>query len=155
MIRTHLAITFFFIILFIQHIGGIYNKILFVVFILISSIFPDIDVRHSTIGRNKLLRPFQLLIKHRDVIHSLTFCLVLTLILLFIYPIIALAFFIGYSIHLFIDSFTPEGIAFFWPYQKRSKGKVKTNGVVDKSVFFIFLSLDIIILIFIIIGLFN
>jgi inner membrane protein len=141
--------------LFIINISSIFNKALFVIFVLASSILPDIDVRYSTIGKSKFARPFQLFVRHRDFIHSLTFCLVLTLLFALVYPLLALSFFIGYSIHLFIDSFTPEGIAFFWPYQKRSKGKIRTGSIVDKSLFFIFLSLDIIVLIFLIVGLFN
>jgi len=155
MIKTHLAITFLFILIFIPHISHLSHKILFFVVVLISSILPDIDIRYSTLGKNKLARPLQLFVKHRDFVHSFTFCLILTLILVFLYPILALSFFIGYSIHLFIDSFTPEGIAFFWPYKLKSKGRIKTGSMVDKSLFLIFLVLDIIALIFIIIGFFG
>jgi len=152
MLKTHLAITFLFVLLFISHITGIFNKILFFVVVLISSMLPDIDMRYSTIGKSKLARPFQLFIKHRAFVHSLTFCIILTLILVFLYPVLALSFFIGYSIHLFVDSLTPEGIAFFWPYKEKSKGKIRTNGIIDRSLFLIFLGLDIIAVIFLIIG---
>jgi len=116
---------------------------------------PDIDVRYSAIGRSKFARPLQLFVKHRDFIHSFTFCLLITIMLVFWYPLIAFAFFIGYSIHLFVDSFTPEGIAFFWPYKEKSKGKIKAGGVIDKGLFLVFSALDIIVIIFYIISLFG
>jgi membrane-bound metal-dependent hydrolase YbcI (DUF457 family) len=55
-----------------------------------------------------------------------------------VYPILGLSFFVGYSIHLFIDSFTPEGIAFFWPYKKRSCWRIRTGSLIERSLFFFF-----------------
>jgi inner membrane protein len=155
MLKTHLAVTFLFILLFISHITGIFHKVLFLVVVLISSMLPDIDLRYSTIGKSKLARPFQLFVKHRNFVHSLTFCMILTLMLVFLYPVLALSFFIGYSIHLFLDSFTPEGILFFWPYKEKSKGKIRTDGAIDRSLFLVFLGLDILALIFIMMGFFS
>jgi membrane-bound metal-dependent hydrolase YbcI (DUF457 family) len=60
--------------------------------------------------------------------------LVLLLFLSF-YPAGAFAFFIGYSSHLILDSFTPEGVQFFYPSKKRISGKIKTNGSKERLIF--------------------
>ncbi|MEM3405531.1 MAG: metal-dependent hydrolase [Candidatus Pacearchaeota archaeon] len=155
MFKTHLTITLFFILLLLGSISNNINKFIFFFFTLISSILPDIDIRYSIIGKNKMARPIQFFTKHRDFIHSFTFCLLVTIILIFIFPILALSFFVGYSIHLLIDSFTPEGIKFFWPSKIKSSWKIRTGSLIDKSLFFIFLFFDILIVIFKIIILFN
>jgi membrane-bound metal-dependent hydrolase YbcI (DUF457 family) len=65
-------------------------------------------------------------------------------------PVIAFPFFLGYSVHLFSDSFTHEGIRPFWPSKKSSAGIVRTGGVVEKGIFISFLALDVLTLLVII-----
>jgi len=143
--RTHLAIVVFAIILFVQQIN---NKFLFIFVTLIATLLPDVDSPVSTLGKNKGFRFLQFFVKHRSFIHSFTFCIIISLILAVFFPVISFAFFLGYAIHLFVDSFTKEGIQPFWPYKVKSSWKLKTGSLVESSIFLIFLILDIILVFF-------
>lgn len=54
--------------------------------------------------------------------------LVITLFFALFFPVISLPFFLGYSLHLFADSFTIQGIKPFYPIKKVSSWKIKTGG---------------------------
>src|SRR3989338_1668484 len=102
---------------------------------------------HSFLGRKKLFRPLQWFVKHRGFFHSLIFCILVAGIFAFYYPIFALPFFLGYGGHLLLDSFTDNGIRPFWPLKKEIKGFIKTNGNVEKGIFyFLILALVIVII---------
>jgi len=150
MLRTHLAITLFAIFLFLPHVT---NEFVFILIALISTALPDIDTGFSTVGEMKGSRIFQLLVKHRGIFHSFTFCVLIALILSFFFPILALPFFVGYSLHLFADSFTKEGIKPFWPSKKVSSWKLRTGSYTETGLFVIFLVADLLIFIFLIMGL--
>lgn len=145
LIRTHLAIVVFAIILFISQVS---NKLLFIFVALIATMLPDIDTAFSTLGKHKSFRFLQFFVRHRGLIHSFTFCIVVSLLLAFFVPTVSLAFFLGYGLHLFIDSFTIGGIQPFWPYKKRSSWKLKTGSFVESSLFLFFVLADIILVIF-------
>ena len=135
LIKTHLAITIFFILLFINSVE---HKVVFVVVALIATYIPDIDSRYSTLGRKKINRILQWFTKHRGIIDSFTFLLTLTLFLVLFWPVLALGFFLGYGLHLFADSFTKEGIRPFYPYKRKSCGGIRTGGKFETSVFLFF-----------------
>lgn len=147
LIRTHLAIAVFVMLLFVQHVN---NKLVFVFVSLIATMLPDIDCAFSTLGKGKEWRFLQFFIDHRGPVHSLTICLVVSLILAFFLPTIAFGFFLGYSVHLFVDSFTKEGIMPFWPYSKKSSWRLKTGSFLESSVLLTFLLVDAFLFIFII-----
>jgi len=151
MIRTHLAITAFFILLFLPHV---YNPALFIFVAVIATLIPDIDSGFSTLGKKGIFRILQFFTKHRGIIHSFSFCLVISFILAFIFPSISLAFFLGYALHLIADSFTQEGITPFWPYSKTSGGIIRTGGRIESSLFLIFVVLDLVLLVLIVAKLF-
>jgi inner membrane protein len=140
LIRTHLAITGFFILLLISSVE---YKLIFMVFALLATYVPDIDSRFSTLGSKKIARVLQFFTKHRGIIHSFTFLLVLTFFIALFFPIASLGFFVGYASHLFADSFTIEGIKPFYPSKAVSKGKVATGGVVEKGILIVFIVLDL------------
>ena len=143
LIKTHFVITIFGILLLISHVE---HKIIFVVVALVSTFIPDIDSRYSVMGRKKLNRILQFFTKHRGIIHSFVFLIFVTLVLVFIFPIIALGFFVGYGLHLFADSFTVYGITPFYPFsKKKSKGFVVSGKKFEKFVFVSFLVFDIIL----------
>jgi len=125
LLKTHLAISIFFILLLINSVE---SKLFFIIVALLSTYIPDIDSRYSTLGRKKINRILQWFTKHRGVIHSFTFLLLITLLLTLFFPVLALGFFLGYGLHLFADSFTSEGIRPFYPFKKRVRGPVKTGG---------------------------
>ena len=122
-------------------------KTAFVIVALIATFIPDIDSRFSTIGKNKINRLFQWLTKHRGVIHSFTFLMVLTLLLVLFIPILSLGFFLGYGVHLLADSFTLNGIRPFWPSKMGISGRLSTGRKLEKALFFTFIITDLLLLI--------
>ena len=151
LIRTHLSITLFFILLFISNVE---HKFVFVIVALISTFIPDIDSRFSTLGKKKALRILQFFIKHRGILHSFTFLFILTLFFVLFFPVIALGFFLGYGLHLLADSFTVEGIKPFYPYKKKSSGRIRTGGKSETSLLVFFVIADLGLLIWRILGIF-
>ncbi len=142
LLRTHLIITIFAILLLISKIE---NKLVFVIVALIATYIPDIDSRYSTLGRKKINRVLQFFTKHRGITHSFIFLILITFGLVLVFPIISLGFFLGYSLHLFADSFTKEGIQPFYPFSKlKSKGRIATGGKVEVSLMVLFLIFDLV-----------
>jgi inner membrane protein len=81
------------------------------------------------------------------ILHSYTLCIAIALALAFFYPILAFPFFLGYSSHLFLDAFTPDGIKPFWPFiKKKSTGKIDTGGKVDLAIFTVMIFVNIALL---------
>jgi membrane-bound metal-dependent hydrolase YbcI (DUF457 family) len=144
LIKTHFAITIFGILLLISTVE---NKVVFVVVALIATFLPDVDSRYSVMGRKTLNRILFFFTKHRGIIHSFTFLIIVTLILLYILPSVALGFFVGYGFHLFADSFTSNGITPFYPFsKKKSSGFVTSGKKFEKFVFIIFIIIDLALL---------
>lgn len=144
LIRTHLAVSILAIVLMLSYVT---NKTVFIAVFLIATFIPDIDTAYSKLGKYKIFRPLQFFVEHRGIIHSFTFLILVTIAFAFIFPIAALPFFTGYSLHLIMDSFTIEGIKPFYPWSRTISGKIKTGG---KTEFILFIIL-IILIIFLII----
>jgi len=112
------------------------------VLIVLISFVPDIDLHTSFIG--KRLKPisyvFQLLFRHRGVLHSLWVPIILY-ILLIPYGLEMVAF--GYLSHILLDLLNPKGVALFWPFF-RVEGHIKSGGIVDSGLFLVFLVVDFI-----------
>jgi membrane-bound metal-dependent hydrolase YbcI (DUF457 family) len=142
LIRTHLAIVVFFIILFLEHVN---DKLVFVFVALVATMLPDIDSAFSTLGKNKSFRFLQFFVVHRGPIHSFTFCILVSIVIAAFFPVISFGFFLGYAVHLFVDSLTKEGIVPFWPYPGKSTWGLKTGSLLESSIFLIFLLLDILL----------
>jgi len=85
----------------------------------------------------------QLLTKHRGMIHSFSFAILISIILAVFLPILSLGFFLGYSVHLICDSFTRDGIQPFWPLKARSSGFITSGGRIEETLFFSLVLLDI------------
>ena len=140
LIRTHLAFIVLTLILFVPQVT---NKVVFIFVALIATLLPDIDTAFSTLGKNRAFRILQFFVHHRGFIHSFTFCVLFSIILAIFWPIVALPFFLGYGVHLFIDSFTIEGIMPFWPYRGRSSWRMRTGSLVESTLFIFLVLLDI------------
>jgi len=140
LIRTHYAITLFFVLLFWNSVN---DKLVFLLVAMIATVLPDIDSRFSSIGRKKIARVLQFFTKHRGIIHSFTFLILITIGLVFVFPIVAFGFFLGYGFHLLADSFTKDGITPFYPYKIKSRGSLTTGGRIEIIVLISFLFLDI------------
>jgi membrane-bound metal-dependent hydrolase YbcI (DUF457 family) len=144
MLKTHLALNALIALLFLPHITG---KTVFLLIIFAATIIPDIDTGFSTAGKNIAFRPLQFFVKHRGLFHSFTFAIIASLILAYFWPLASLAFFLGYGFHLFLDSFTQEGIMPFWPWRKVSSGIFRTGGKIETSLFVMLLILDLVALV--------
>lgn len=142
-IKTHLVITALFVFIFLSVVA---NKLIFVIVALIATILPDIDSDSSFIGKRKIFRPIQFLFGHRGFLHSFTFLFLAVIFFVLFIPVIALPFFLGYSLHLFADSFTIQGIKPFYPLKKVYQGKLKTGGKIDLTIFLCLLCVDLLIL---------
>ncbi len=144
LIKTHLAITLFFVLLLLPFVS---HKIIFILISLIATYLPDIDLENSKLGRKIIFRPLQFFAKHRGFFHSFSFLFLLTFIFLMIIPKIALGFFVGYASHLVADSFTLNGITPFPPWKKKISGKIRTGSGIEKILFFILLVIDILLIV--------
>lgn len=142
LIRTHIAITVFFILFFLPVIN---HDIIFFVVALIATFLPDVDSRYSTLGRKWWNRILQFFTKHRGIIHSFTFLMIITGLFSLFIPKIAFGFFLGYGLHLLCDSFTKDGIMPFWPSKRRSSGPLKTGGRAETVILIIVLAADVIL----------
>ena len=132
--RTHLAVGLTVALYFLPYVT---HKWIFLPLVLISSILPDIDSGYSKIGKHRIFRPIQMVSKHRGILHTYTVCIIVSIIFALFVPTLALPFFLGYSFHLILDSFTPEGIKPFWPFRIRVAGNVKTGGSIDSTIFYV------------------
>jgi inner membrane protein len=141
--KTHLAIGLAAALFFSMRVP---KPLIFIPVVLISSFFPDIDSGVSSIGRKMIFRPIQMGVDHRGLVHSYTICILLSFLIAYFYPILALPFFIGYSFHLFADSFTIHGIRPFWPLKGISKGPITTGGAMEKTVFYTLIIIDFVFL---------
>jgi len=142
LLKTHMAFAVFLIFLFFEHVV---HPWIFVIMVLIATILPDLDSNLSSFGRHLIFRPLQLLTKHRGIVHSFSFAILVSIILAVFLPILSLGFFLGYSVHLICDSFTREGIQPFWPLKTRSSGFIASGGRIEESLFFTLVLLDIVL----------
>ncbi len=143
--RTHLAIGAAVALYFLPHVN---NQLAFIPILIISTLLPDMD---RIIGPSKLMfwkKDSSETPNHRGMFHSYTFCILLSVLFAFFSPLLALPFFLGYSTHLFADSFTVKGIKPFWPLKVTSSGKVSTGGTLEITVFWVFILVDLFILVF-------
>ncbi|HKL24088.1 MAG TPA: metal-dependent hydrolase [Candidatus Nanoarchaeia archaeon] len=151
LLRTHIAISLFGILVFFSLFQ---EKAIFVLAVIVATLFPDIDCETSKLGRKGIFRPFQFFIKHRGFFHSFTF-LILLVILCFIFlenfrKEIIFGFLIGYGLHLIADSFTKKGVRFFYPLTKkkfRFLGGIRSGGKKEIVVFSFFIAIDIILIV--------
>lgn len=144
--KTHLAIGISLALYFLPFVK---NKLFFIPVVLIASLLPDVDSISSNIGRRRFLPPVQTILRHRGPLHSYTICIVISLIFASYAPILALPFFLGYSFHLLADSFTVSGIRPFWPLKYQTSGIVRTGSLIDRTVFWTFVVMDIFLVILI------
>lgn len=132
LLKTHLMFAVLLIIIFLPYVE---NQILFIGLILIATIIPDIDSSCSNFGKRIIFRPLQFFIKHRGIMHTFTFVLILFFIIKHYYPLMAFPFLIGYCLHLLVDSFTKQGIKVFWPLKFRVCGFLRTGGKFEELLF--------------------
>jgi membrane-bound metal-dependent hydrolase YbcI (DUF457 family) len=142
--RTHIAIVIFFSFILFENNA---NFLLFLFVSVIATLIPDLDSKNSKLGKKKVFRIFNLFMKHRGIVHSFIFLLVLSIIILILWKEILLPFVLGYALHLITDSFTRQGTRIFYPFKMRVKGIIKTGGIIELIIFFIFVCADLFLII--------
>ena len=147
MFKTHLAIGFFISILMLQFFE-IEKQLIFVFFVVLASVIPDIDITTSKVG--KKTKPIswilQFLFGHRGIVHSIFMPIFLYMLLTFIGlgKTVAMGVFIGYFIHLFADAMTRQGVMFLAPISiVKISGPIRSNGIFDYLIFIFFIILTI------------
>ena len=146
LLRTHYALIALVLILFLPNVS---NQFLFIGAALVATLIPDIDIPFSKLGQFKIFRFLQIFVRHRGMLHSLSFAALLSLIIAIFWPAACFGFFIGYVVHIFADSFTKAGIGPFWPFKMKTKGFIRTGGYTETVFFVVLIILAIVALIFV------
>jgi inner membrane protein len=133
--KTHLVFGVF-VFFILNYILLVPNKILFFIFVVAGAIIVDIDVKNSRVGRRWFLRPFQFFIKHRGMVHSLFFGLLVSVLIASLSEWAGFAFFAGYMSHMLLDFMTCSGVMFFWPWKKKFGLGIK-SGSAFEEIFFV------------------
>ncbi len=136
MFQTHLVFSLFIGLYLMERFS---NKYLFLIFLLVGSLLPDLDNPYSKLGRK--VRPISGLIKfifgHRGIFHSLV-AGVLIFVLFYVlgFKLIGAGLFAGFVLHLVLDGLTLKGINFLYPFLKfKVSGFIKTGGILEWLVF--------------------
>lgn len=140
LIKTHLVIAIFGLLLFVDFVSDPY---IFILVGLISTFIPDLDSFNSKTGKRFISRVFMAFTKHRGIMHSLFFMLLIYFVLNYFWPVVALGFLIGYSIHLFADCLTKTSVQLFWPLKVKVRGFILTGGRIESGLFVLFGILDL------------
>jgi len=134
--KTHIAVGIFFMLFFITKVVHVWTYVfIFAVATLLPNIDRIISFKRFNRGKNS---------KNRGVIHSFTFCLIITALLAWFLPTLSFPFFLAYGTHLIVDSWTIEGIKPFWPLRYVAKGNVRRGGKVEHMIFYSFVFVDIV-----------
>lgn len=135
--RTHLALGVAVALYFLPHIE--YNEVLFFAIVLLASMVPDLENGFTSMKKRKggaLLGKPNLLFHKNGLLHTYTVLVILAIIVALVWPRAAFPFFLGYSFHLFIDSFSQQGIRPFWPLKRRTVGRIAPGGNIDQGIFY-------------------
>ena len=150
LLKTHLVIGLFGILVYSLFFE--FNAVYALVF-LIATLLPDIDSPKSWIGKSKMIRPLHWFVKHRGIFHSLTIGIIIAEIFVFLLGFgTGVAFFLGYGVHLLVDSFTVAGIRPLWPLNWFIRGRMKTGSRGEQNLFVLLLVVDAVLLTVLIIG---
>lgn len=137
--RTNLALGIGVALYFFPHVN---NKVTFLLVVLISTLIPEFHLafsRRKDSGNSSFTR---------KILRTYLTPIAGSLILSFIYPVIALPFFLGYSFTLSLDTFSKEGIQPFWPISKKhTNGHITAGGRTDTVLFYALVLFDIALLI--------
>jgi inner membrane protein len=149
MFKTHLAFGFF-VWLVLINLFSFANEGLFLIVVLVFSVFPDIDTPDSKVGRKTkpVSSIFNLFFGHRGMIHSLWVPVIIAFVFFSLgINFIAYGALVGYFSHLLIDGFTLMGVNLLAPFPRlHMKGFIRTGGFLE-WVFFVLVIVGIIYLI--------
>ena len=135
MFKTHLVFGFLVALLLIGFLQPA-NQILFLTFVVIASILPDIDHPDSKLGSK--IKIIGHLFEHRGFFHSVFALFMFGFLTYFLLRqrILMIAVMAGYFSHMAIDCLSHQGIMPFHPFSRMAiKGFIKTNSVAELIVF--------------------
>ncbi|MBT7101890.1 metal-dependent hydrolase [archaeon] len=112
-------------------------------FVLLATVFVDVDIKNSRFGNHWFFRPLQFMTRHRGVLHSLVAGILLSLVIGAVSLWAGFGFFVGYVSHLFLDCLTRGGVRLLWPFPWKIKGFVRSGGIFEQVVFVLLLLGDI------------
>ena len=133
MYRTHLAFGLFAGLMFLPSFD-IVDRLLFLGFVLVGALMPDVDTPESTLGRKTgiLSRLLRFLAGHRGIFHSVFAAILFSGLVWMFNQTYGLALFIGYASHLLIDGLTKSGINFLHPVANfRISGFIATGSIYE------------------------
>ena len=111
------------------------NNLIFFLILLLGSILPDIDERHSKVNRwsGFIGQITTFFAKHRGFFHSLLFFIILFFLIAHYWNInYAWALMLGYLAHIMGDGITRMGVQIFYPFSDfKFKGPVKVGGMLE------------------------
>jgi len=110
-------------------------------FVLLGSVFVDIDSFKSKVGRRVWI--FSWFLRHRGFFHSFVGAVFLSLVVDIFNRWAGFGFFVGYISHLFLDCFTKMGVALFWPFDFKIRGLVRSGSWLEDVVFVLLLLSDV------------
>ncbi|HVU13534.1 MAG TPA: metal-dependent hydrolase [Phototrophicaceae bacterium] len=95
-----------------------------------AALLPDIDQPVSIIGRRAHVARYM---HHRGITHSGIAWMVISFASLILLPLpVAVAIFVGYGSHLFLDSLNSTGIPLWYPNKRKFRlAKIKVGGFID------------------------
>lgn len=126
------------------------NKFLYLLFVLLGSLLPDLDKRKSFMANKvKFSYLIEKILGHRRIFHSIF--PIIVLYFLFVYylrlKVMGYGIIIGYGSHLLIDSLNVKGVGFLNPvFDKRVRWKIKTGGIFEYFLFGVSLILSVLII---------
>lgn len=125
--RTHISFGFLIALIFLKYFS-VEHQLIFSILIIIASALPDIDSAHSKVSVPLLSHA----LKHRGFFHAIYIPFILFSCSVFTTSIYLFAMALGYLSHIFIDSFTKEGINYLHPFTTiHFKGFIRTGSFLE------------------------
>ncbi|MCC2248950.1 metal-dependent hydrolase [Virgibacillus sp. AGTR] len=138
---THLVLMAVSLILLRFTVGESYSFTITMVILCfaLGTVLPDIDSNTSTIG--KYIAPISSFIPHRTITHTIWAALLIAGIAWYFESIYLLALALGYTAHIVEDSFSEQGIHWFYPVpsfrrKRRLPFTYETGGVAESMMFY-------------------
>ncbi len=147
MYKSHLVFGIFIGIVYLLLFGVSGNKYLFLSFVGLAALFPDIDHENSKIGNKVKVLSFLIrnVFGHRGFFHSIFPAVILYFVFVYIFnlKLIGLGIAVGYISHLMSDALTVTGVNFLHPFKAKVSGFIRTGSILEYIFFFVFLVLDV------------
>ncbi|MFH1506283.1 MAG: metal-dependent hydrolase [archaeon] len=138
--HTHLAAGLLIALLFAKVFSDL-NIIIIIILGLLGAALPDVDHGRSLLGRH--VKIGGKLFRHRGIIHSLLVLVIFSAVVFLIFQnaIYMVVFAIAYFSHLVLDMLDGR-IALFLPAEIKYGKRHKFSGIIDFSLFVVFILLD-------------